>query len=69
MPFRFRKRMKLGPFNFNLCRRGVGVSTGWTGFSIGRTNRGNMYISFGIPGTGISFYKEFGCEKGPRHSD
>lgn len=63
MPWRFRRRFSIGPFHFNLCRRGIGSSLGRRGIRMGFTNRGNFYISVGIPGTGISFYKEFGDDK------
>ncbi|GIV21861.1 MAG: hypothetical protein KatS3mg023_3612 [Armatimonadota bacterium] len=63
MRFRFRRRFSLGPFHFNLCRRGLGGSLGRRGVRIGITNRGNLYISVGIPGTGINFYHEFGGGK------
>lgn len=60
MRLRFRRRFSIGPFHFNLCRRGVGSSVGRRGFRIGFTNRGNLYISIGIPGTGINWYWEAG---------
>lgn len=60
MPWRFRRRFSLGPFHFNVCRRGIGGSLGRRWFRIGITNRGNPYISIGVPGTGLNFYKEFG---------
>lgn len=60
MPWRFRRRFSLGPFHFNVNRRGLGGSIGFRGFRIGITNRGNLYISVGAPGSGLSFYREFG---------
>lgn len=63
MWFRFRRRISAGPIKLNLSRHGVGGSTGFRGFRIGFNQKGNFYISFGFPGTGISFYKEFGDER------
>jgi len=65
MPWRFRRRFSLAPFHFNVNRRGLGGSAGFRGFRVGITNRGNLYISIGIPGTGIGFYYEF--KRGKKH--
>lgn len=66
MPWRFRRRFSRGPLSVNINRRGVGGSIGFRGFRIGITNRGNFYISIGWPGSGLSFYKEFGSGKEKR---
>jgi hypothetical protein len=40
-----------------MTSRGVGVSWGLAGFRIGRSPTGSLWVSFTIPGTGISFFK------------
>jgi hypothetical protein len=55
--WRIRKVFRLGPFRWNLSRSGVGVSWGIPGFRYGINAYGRRYISIGLPGTGIYFYK------------
>lgn len=57
MGWRIGRTIRLGPFRWNLSRRGVGVSWGFPGFRYGVNAYGRRYISIGIPGTGIHFYK------------
>ena len=40
-----------------LTSRGVGVSWGFAGIRIGRSPTGSLWVSFTIPGTGLSFFK------------
>ncbi|MBI5791662.1 MAG: DUF4236 domain-containing protein [Rhodocyclales bacterium] len=37
--------------------RGMGVSWGFAGFRVGKSPTGSLWVSFTIPGTGISFFK------------
>ena len=58
MGLRFHKTIKLGPININLSKSGVGFSVGTKGARVGRTAKGNIRTSVGIPGTGISYVTE-----------
>lgn len=49
MGFYIRKALKVGPFQFNLSRSGIGVSAGVTGLRLGTGPRGN-YIHMGRGG-------------------
>ena len=52
---RFQRRVKLFPgVHLNLSLSGIGVSAGGRGFHVGRTARGQTYVSAGLPGTGLS---------------
>lgn len=52
---RFQRRIRLLPgVHLNLSLSGVGVSAGGRGFHVGRTARGQTYVSAGLPGTGLS---------------
>lgn len=57
MSWRFRKFFNLGPLRFALSKRGVGSSIGIPGLRVGKSADGRMYISIGIPGTGIYMQK------------
>ncbi len=63
MGLRFHKTIKLGPININLSKSGVGFSVGTKGARVGRTAKGNIRTSVGIPGTGISYVKETSGKK------
>lgn len=63
MGLRFHKTIKLGPININLSKSGVGFSVGTKGARVGRTAKGNIRTSVGIPGTGISYVTEKGTKK------
>lgn len=41
---------------------GMGVSWGLAGFRIGRSPAGSLWVSFTVPGTGISFFKYIGSQ-------
>lgn len=60
MGLRFRKRIGLGPFRVNLSRRGAGLSFGVPGARVTKSATGRSYVTFGIPGTGLSWSKEIG---------
>jgi hypothetical protein len=52
---RFQRRIRLLPgVHLNLSLSGVGVPAGGRGFHVGRTARGQTYVSAGLPGTGLS---------------
>jgi len=57
MPWRFRKIVRLGPMRGWISRRGLGYSWGFPGFRVGVAADGRRYLSVGIPGTGLYFYK------------
>ena len=49
MPFYLRKSVSVGPFRFNISKKGIGVSAGVTGFRVGAGPRGS-YIHVGRGG-------------------
>jgi hypothetical protein len=49
MGFYVRKRLRAGPFRFNLSKSGLGVSAGVPGFRVGTGPRGN-YVHVGKGG-------------------
>ena len=58
MGWRFRKIINLCcGFRTTISRSGAGISWGFPGFRIGKSARGGMRISVGIPGTGFYFTK------------
>jgi hypothetical protein len=58
MGWRVRKSINLGGgAKTSMTSRGMGVSWGFAGFRIGRAPTGLLWVSFAIPGTGISFFK------------
>ncbi len=59
MSFYIRKRIKVGPFRFNISKHGVGVSTGVRGFRVGTGPHGN-YIS--MAEHGIYYRKGLGTK-------
>lgn len=63
MGLRFHKTIKMGPLNINLSKSGVGFSVGTKGARVGRTAKGNIRTTVGIPGTGISYVKETSGKK------
>ncbi len=61
MGLRFRKSINLGGgFRVNISKSGIGYSWGVKGFRITKTARGSIRTTSSIPGTGISYSKEFG---------
>jgi hypothetical protein len=64
MSWRWRKVFNLGAgLRANLSRSGVGWSWGIPGLRIGESPSGTRYISVGIPGTGLYFYKPIGSNR------
>ena len=59
MGWRFRKWYKRGPFRLTVSKRGLGYSVGTLPFRFGVTPSGDRYVSFTVPGTGISWIKYF----------
>jgi len=58
MGWRWRKTIGLfGGARATVSRNGAGFSWGFSGLRIGRSPTGNLWVSFSIPGTGISFIK------------
>lgn len=61
MGFRYRKSKNLGKgFRVNMSKSGPGFSWGTKGFRITRTATGNIRTTASIPGTGLSYQKDFG---------
>ena len=60
MGFRFRRSINLGKgFRINMSKSGPGFSWGGKGFRLTRTAKGNIRGTAYIPGTGLSYQKEF----------
>ena len=65
MGINFRKSFRLGPFQVNVGKSGVGYSVGRPGIRVGRSAKGRRYTTFSIPGTGVSYRKNLPAnEKG-----
>lgn len=61
MGMRFRKSIKLGGgTKLNLSKSGVGVSTGVKGFRVSKSTSGRSRVTASLPGTGLSYTKEYG---------
>ena len=61
MGFRFRKSINLGGgFRVNLSKSGVGYSWGTKGYRVTKKAGGGGRTTASIPGTGISYTKDFG---------
>lgn len=59
MGFRFRKSISLGPVRINLSKSGVGYSVGGKGLRVTKKAKGGVRATASIPGTGISYVKDF----------
>ena len=58
MSWRWRDSINLGgAARTTITSSGVGVSWGFAGFRIGRSPTGSLWISYTVPGTGISFFR------------
>jgi hypothetical protein len=64
MGWRFRKSFGRGPFRVNVGKTGVGFSWGIPGLRFGQAADGRMYLSVGIPGTGLSYFQYFSRKRG-----
>jgi len=61
MGWRWRKVINLGGgLRANMARRGIGWSWGIPGFRVGKSAYGTIWISIGIPGTGLYFTRVLG---------
>lgn len=61
MGIRFRKSIKLGGgTKLNLSKSGVGISTGVKGFRVSKNTSGRSRVTASLPGTGLSYTKEYG---------
>lgn len=63
MGWRFRKSFGRGPFRVNFGKSGAGFSWGIPGFRVGRSADGRGYVSLGIPGTGVSYFRYFSRDR------
>lgn len=64
MGIRFRKSINLGKgFKASLSKSGVGFSWGFKGFRITKTAKGAIRTTASLPGTGLSYSKEFSLGK------
>ncbi|WP_395107784.1 DUF4236 domain-containing protein [Actinomadura sp. SCN-SB] len=63
MGWSYRKSIKVGPFRFNLSRRGVGHSVGRRGVRYTRAADGRREMTFRIPGTGLSWRRPLGSRR------
>ena len=59
MGLRFRKSVKFGPFRLNFSKSGVGYSVGAKGFRFTKKAGGGYRTTSSIPGTGISYVKDY----------
>lgn len=65
MGFRFRKSINLGGgTRISLSKSGIGVSTGVKGFRVSHNSSGRSRVTASLPGTGISYVKEYGSSSG-----
>lgn len=61
MGMKFRKSIKLGGgTRLNLSKSGIGVSTGVKGFRVSKNASGRSRVTASLPGTGLSYTKEYG---------
>lgn len=59
MGLRYRKSVKCGPLRFNFSKSGVGYSFGGRGFRFTKKANGGYRTTASIPGSGISYVKDF----------
>ncbi|MBM3128292.1 MAG: DUF4236 domain-containing protein [Chloroflexi bacterium] len=65
MSWRFRKVFRRGPIRWTLSKHGVGSSVGIPGLRYGVMANGQRYVSIGIPGTGLYWFKNLDSSKSP----
>lgn len=64
MGFRFNRSFKLGNcFRINFSKKGVGYSFGGKGFRVAKKASGGSRATASIPGTGISYVKDYSRKK------
>ena len=59
MGFRFRKSVNLGPLRANFSKSGLGYSVGGKGFRATKKAGGGFRTTASIPGTGISYVRDY----------
>ena len=64
MGFRFRKSVNMGPLRVNFSKSGVGYSVGGKGFRFTKKANGGFRTTTSVPGTGVSYTKDFGGGSG-----
>ena len=65
--FRFRKIFTCGPFRATWTGKRLGWSFGVPGCRLGFGADGGIYLTFGIPGTGMSYTKKKSAERTKNH--
>jgi hypothetical protein len=63
MPFRFRRSRNFGPFRVTASKSGLSGSVGAGGARVGRSRRGT-WVSLGLLGTGLSWYRRYNRKRG-----
>ncbi|MUU13091.1 MAG: DUF4236 domain-containing protein [Oscillibacter sp.] len=66
MGWRFRKSRNIGPFRINFSKSGVGYSVGGKFFRWTKKANGGTRTTTSIPGTGISYVRDYPAGKGPQ---
>ena len=59
MGIRFRKSINLGPLRINISKSGIGYSFGVKGARVTKTATGRKRATLSVPGTGLSYVKDF----------
>ena len=59
MGWGFRKSKKIGPLRINFSKSGIGYSVGTKGFRVTKKAGGGYRTTSSIPGTGISYVKNY----------
>lgn len=68
MGFRYRKSKNIGPFRINLSKSGVGWSVGGKGFRYTKKANGGTRSTTSIPGTGMSWVKDYSNKSNTRNN-
>jgi hypothetical protein len=63
MGWRLRRVLRSGPLRGNVSRRGLGWSIGIPGLRFGVSAYSQLYISIGLPGSGVYWIKYFGRKR------
>ena len=63
MGFRFRKSFGVGPFRATISKSGISTSFGVKGARVTKKANGNVSTTIGIPGSGLSYVKEYSGNK------
>lgn len=63
MGWRYRKSKEVGPMRVTFSKSGVSKSIGNRFFRITDTASGHKKVTFTIPGTGLSWVKNFGTRR------